>query len=127
MRSPSPPHRTNLGKSVSRLEIRMQVKSKVKVVFLKVRLVQITHFCQILPQFSSFPLLFQLFDTKTEKAYFNQHLECAAPKHRSKYSKPIILPWEYLGDIKLAHRFCVLRHRRYGKMQIWHSGFDARN
>ena len=38
-------------------------------------------------QISCFFFLFQLFSTKNiEKLYFHKHLECAAPKHWSKYT-----------------------------------------
>ena len=40
----------------------------------------------ILWQFSSFYILFTIFMIKHEKAYSNQHLNCAAPKRWSKYT-----------------------------------------
>ena len=52
---------------------------------------QKTHFCLILPQFPRFSSLFTFFVQKNvKKAYFNQLLECAAPKCWPKYTTPDI-------------------------------------
>ena len=68
-------------------------------------------FCIKLVTFSSF---IQLFCSKcTEKAYFNQHLDCAAPKHWLKYTT--LLFWNKPSvrnpsDQSLAYNFFQIKH-----------------